>query len=107
MNENNKAAFFQSLEGIFEDRIYITASEEELKREIRENMWCIDAIQNQELAILITSQEMTAFLNRVKQNWQRQLQESKIEVDLIYYLWCDEQACQLRFNFINHSHISL
>ena len=40
--------------------------------------------------------------------WQKQqLQQSDVDINLLYYLWFDEQAGQLRFNFINSNHDKL
>jgi len=51
--------------------------------------------------------ELVKFLEDVKIDRRKQLQYSKTKVGLIYYIWIDEQAGQLRFSFINSNHTTL
>jgi hypothetical protein len=60
-----------------------------------------------ELASECTVDELRKFLNDVKADRKEQLKQSKNKAGLIYYIWVDEQAGQLRFNFINANHSQL
>lgn len=51
--------------------------------------------------------ELARFLDRVKENRRKQLSNSSLTADLIYYLWFDEPAGVLCINFINSNHSSL
>ncbi|MFZ4739640.1 MAG: hypothetical protein ACOYLE_00570 [Bacteroidales bacterium] len=54
-----------------------------------------------------SSHDILMFLSKVKLNRQKQLIQSDLKIDLIYYLWLDEMAGQLCFNFINSHHSKL
>ncbi|RFP64300.1 hypothetical protein D0N36_14670 [Hymenobacter lapidiphilus] len=102
---NSKEAYFQDLESIVTDQVYLTASREELDKEIAENMWTIGV--SEELAGVIAPEEVQAFLQRVKRNRREQLAQCGQPSGLRYYLWHDPQAGQLRFNFISVLHEAL
>ncbi len=55
----------------------------------------------------ISSIDLEKFIAKVKDDRRKKLINSDIEVDLIYYIWFDEMAGQLRFNFINSNHPNL
>lgn len=87
------------------DKLFLTDSTNELNLEISTNHWKI-SISN-ELAEEISIEDFLILLDAIKQNRQQQLNSSPLEIDLIYYLWYDDQAGQLRFNFINSNHKAL
>jgi len=101
----SKEAYFQDLESIVTDSVYLTASPDELAKEIAENMWTLSV--SEELAGAIAPEEVQAFLRRVKQNRRVQLAQRGQPGGLRYYLWHDLQAGQLRFNFISVRHEAL
>jgi hypothetical protein len=55
----------------------------------------------------ISSIDLEKFISKVKDDRRKKLINSNLEVDLIYYVWFDEMAGQLRFNFINSNHTKL
>ncbi|NVO32081.1 MULTISPECIES: hypothetical protein [Hymenobacter] len=101
----SKEAYFQDLESIVTDQVYLAASRDELENEIAENMWTIGV--SEELAGAIAPAEVQAFLQRVKCNRRTQLAQRGQPGGLRYYLWHDPQAGQLRFNFISVLHEAL
>lgn len=100
-----KEAYFKDLESIVTEPVYLTASLDELEKEVAENMWSIGV--SKELAGAISLEEVQAFLQRVKRNRQAQLAQHGWPGELRYYLWHDVQAGQLRFNFISALHEAL
>lgn len=85
--------------------VYVTESTEELKKEIHENMIPIGI--SEKFVGAVDVNDILNFLDRVKLNRKNQLLNSLIKVDLIYYVWYDSGAGQLRFNFINANHSKL
>jgi len=51
--------------------------------------------------------DIRQIIKRIKTNRLEQLSKSTEEVDLIFYMWHDGQASQLRFNLINSNHKQL
>jgi hypothetical protein len=97
-----KQEFFKDIEDIKSDKLLITDSVDNLNEEIRNNCWSISI--NEELSKEISVDELANFLKEVKKDRQQQLRHSNSKVGLIYYIWVDGQAGQLRFNFINSNH---
>ncbi|WBA44246.1 hypothetical protein [Hymenobacter canadensis] len=102
---SHKEAYFQDLESIVTEPVYLTASRQELEKETAENMWSLGV--SEELAGAIAPEEVQAFLQRVKRNRREQLAQCGWHGGLRYYLWHDPQAGQLRFNFISALHNAL
>jgi len=100
-----KKEFLKDIEEIKWDKLLITDSIDNVDEEIKTNCWSITF--NDELAKKFSVDELTTFLKEVKTNRREQLRNSKINVGLIYYLWVDGQAGQMRFNFINSNHEKL
>jgi hypothetical protein len=101
----NKQEYLNSLEEIVHDSIYLTSRTDELKREIQTNSWSIgiDSVT----AKSVDKADLVTFLNRVKESRVEQLGLSTVDADLLFYLWYDEQAGILNFNFINSNHQKL
>lgn len=102
---SNKIDYFNDLLSQISEPIYLTDKTDEINEEIKYNHWQLT------FPIWIASQ-MTAtdfleFIQKVKDGYKKQLSDSKIEIDLIFYMWFDEMAGQLRFNFINSNHDKL
>jgi hypothetical protein len=100
-----KDEFFQEIESIKSDQLLITDSVNNIKEEIAENCWSIS--MTDEIAANCSPDELSKFLRDVKEDRRRQLIQSNSGVGLIYYIWVDEMAGQLRFNFINSNHNKL
>src|SRR5688572_455753 len=97
-----KKEFFKDIEDIKSDKLLITDSVDSLDEEVKTNCWAISI--SDKLSKKFSSDELASFLNEVKTDRREQLRRSKIKVGLIYYVWVDGQAGQLRFNFINSNH---
>lgn len=102
---NLKVEFLEIIRPLESAELYVTESIEELKKEIYENMIPIGISENFVGAVEVN--DILIFLERVKLNRKKQLLNSPIKVDLIYYVWYDSGAGQLRFNFINANHSKL
>lgn len=68
-------------------------------------MWCITLEQN--LATEISTHEYVDFFKKVIRNRQDQIKNSNQEHRMIFYLWFDRMASQLRFNLISDVHEKL
>ena len=102
---NLKEEFLEIIRPLESAELYVTESIEELKKEIYENMIPIGISEN--FAGAVDVNDILNFLDRVKLNRKKQLLNSLIKVDLIYYVWYDSRAGQLRFNFISANHSKL
>ena len=100
-----KQEFFKDIECIKADKLLVTDSVDNVNEEIQNNCWSISI--NDELSKEILVDELADFLKEVKKDRQQQLSHSNSKIGLIYYVWVDGQAGQLRFNFINSNHDKL
>ena len=100
-----KKEFLKYIEDIKTDKVLIIDSVDRLDEEVETNCWAISI--NDKLSKRFSIDELSSFLNEVKTDRREQLRRSKINVGLIYYVWVDGQAGQLRFNFINSNHDKL
>ena len=82
--------------------IYLTDKTDEMEKEIYENYVKIGVPE--EHLENISAIFFQSFLYEVKQNAKRNLDTNLLGVDLIFYVWFDAQAGQLRYNFINSNH---
>ena len=82
--------------------IYITDKTDNVNKEIYENNIKIGVPEH--LVQDIDPLTFSIFLSTAKQNAKEQLNKSELNVSLIFYAWLDEQAGQLRYNFINNNH---
>ncbi|SEU33033.1 hypothetical protein [Paenibacillus sp. NFR01] len=94
----NKVQYFEDLKEIITDPIYQGGSENDLKDEITNNMWCL-AIP-MELTQEITSEDLMGFFKKVISNRQDQINIGN-GTGMIFYLWFDGMANQIRFNLIS------
>ena len=101
----NKVDFFNELSHQISDPIYLTDKTDEINEEIKFNFWTISA--SPEIISQTSSIDYLEFIQRVKDEYKNQLNNSRLEIDLIYYLWFDEMSGQLCFNFINSNHATL
>jgi len=65
-------------------------------------MWMI-AFSDDQCASLTTS-DLLGLFERIINNRQQQLDQAPVNHGMIFYLWFDEQAIQLRFNLILDFH---
>jgi hypothetical protein len=101
----NREDFFKEIAEFETTPLFLIDTTENLQEEIFNN--CIYIGMTHELAQEISVDEMLAYLSKVKNNRHNQLIDSNIQFNLIYYVWFDEMAGQLRFNFINSNHSNL
>jgi hypothetical protein len=95
-----KEEFFSNLEEIITDPLSIGSREQETN-----NMWCIST--SSELAKTLTIDDLSAFIDRVISNRKEQIKSQKSVVNMLFYLWFDEQASQIRFNVISDDETGL
>jgi len=100
-----KEEFIESLEDIVTDEIFITSAIDLIDKEVSNNMWRIST--DDDVASQLNADDLMNVTKRIKANRQEQLSKSMEEVDLIFYIWHDGQASQLRFNLINSNHKNL
>ncbi|GGB65022.1 hypothetical protein GCM10007424_01160 [Flavobacterium suaedae] len=100
-----KQEFFNFYYNQLEDAVYLTESVDELKEEVSHNCWYISIPK--ELNSEITVDEISDLIKSIKEKYTKELKASGLNIGLWFYLWIDEQAGQLRFNFINSNHKEL
>ena len=104
MNDPFVNAYFDELRELENAAIFLTDRTDSLE-ETRSNMVAV-GISNS-LSKRVSVDALKGFLQRVKANRQKQLESSSLPINLIYYLWVDEMAGQLRLGFINSNHQKL
>ena len=96
----NKKKYFEELEEIVTDSIFVGSSETDLQKEIDTNMWRISI--SEDIAKQITYYDLIEFLSKVIKNRQDQIDNNtNINHGMFFYLWFDLMASQLRFNLIS------
>jgi len=63
-------------------------------------MWCISLCS--ELAKIITLKNFSSFIERIIANRREQIKAITPATNMLFYIWFDEQASQLRFNIISN-----
>ncbi|MCW3792851.1 hypothetical protein OM416_14770 [Paenibacillus sp. LS1] len=101
----SKEQYFKDLEEIIHDVIYIGTSDSELQKEIQMNMWCISI--SEEMSNEVSLIDFRGFIMDVIANRQNQINHSNNQRGMIFYLWFDSMASQLRFNLISDSNKKL
>jgi hypothetical protein len=94
--------FLASFQEVITDELSIGSSRDDLPIEIKANTWLI-TLSHEQCQSLTTSDLLTLF-ERIIENRQQQLDRTKADHGMIFYLWFDEQALQLRFNLISDYH---
>lgn len=100
-----KEKYFNDLRSLETAELFLTNSTDIVNEEIKHN--CEMVSISADIAKQVSSLDFLLFLDKVKANRQQQLEQSSLDLNIIYYLWFDEQAGQLRFNFINSHHDKL
>ena len=101
----SKEEYFNQYESYIAEKIFLTDETSQVENETYENMLSF-TISKKYLAKLKVT-DFISFLSRIKENRKSQLNVSRTISDLIYYIWHDEMAGQLRVNFINSNHSEL
>lgn len=101
----NKTDFFNDLSNQISEPLYLTDKTDDVNQEINHNHWILSAPVD--ILSQTTTIDLLEFIQKVKDNYKNQLDKSQLDIDLIFYLWFDEMAGQLRFNFINSNHDKL
>ncbi|MFV9482276.1 hypothetical protein ACNI3T_00485 [Christiangramia sp. ASW11-125] len=101
----SKEEYFNQYESYIAEKVFLTDETSQVENETYENMLSF-TISKKYLAKLKVT-DFISFLSRIKENRKSQLNVSKTISDLIYYIWHDEMAGQLRVNFINSNHSEL
>src|SRR5579871_5279412 len=90
-----KISEIDQLQDIIDDLLCLSGVQSE---EIYHNMWCIvledDLIKNIEI------EQLYSFVNKLIKNREQQLQQNNLHKNVVFYMWFDQQAMQLRFNVI-------
>ncbi len=98
----NKTDFFNNLSKQISEPLYLTDKTDEINEEINHNHWSFSAPTD--IISQATTTDFLEFIQKIKDNYKNQLDKSQLDIDLIFYMWFDEMAGQLRFNFINSNH---
>jgi hypothetical protein len=100
-----KTDFFNDISSQISEPMYLTDNIDELNEEIKHNHWVLTAPAD--IISQTTPFDFLEFIQKVKDHYKNQLDKSQLDIDLIFYLWFDELAGQLHFNFINSNHDKL
>lgn len=101
----DSAEYFENLFEIIDDPIYIGLSEDDLQSEIKNNTWRISA--SQEEVESLKKADFILFFQKVIANRLAQIRNSSSTHGMIFYMWFDEQASQIRFSLISDFHKAL
>ncbi|MGN7411654.1 hypothetical protein [Paenibacillus sp. SAF-068] len=101
----SKEQYLKNLEEIIYDVMYIGSSDSELQKEIETNMWYISI--SEEMSNEVNLGDFRSFIMNVIANRQNQINRSNKQNGMIFYLWFDSMASQLRFNLISDSNREL
>jgi len=100
-----KGEYFEFINELLDDKIYITDKLDEFLEETGMNQ-CTLKIDSK-TARNIENFELSEFLNDVIKNRKGQLEKSNKDVDLLFYSWFDDLSGYLHFDLINSKHESL
>src|SRR5688572_14338015 len=90
------------LQEIVHDKLFIGITKDDLYLELRTNTWLISFSADER--IRLKPDVLEDFFNAVIANRRQQILEANISHGMIFYLWHDEQASQLRFSVISDFH---
>ncbi len=95
----NKNEFFQSLEEIVVDPLYISDGFQDLDEETANNTWSMSI--SKELATEIVVKDFIDFFQRVMTNRREQIRGSNNQDGMLFYIWFDRQSAQIKFNLLS------
>ncbi len=101
----NKINFFNDILRQISEPLYLTDKTDEINEEIYHNHSSLSAPTD--IISQMTTSDFLDFIQKVKDNYKNQLNKSQLNIDLIFYMWFDELAGQIRFNCINSNHVKL
>jgi hypothetical protein len=90
------------LQEIVHDKLFIGSTKDDLTLELRSNTQLISFDENEKTILSVGALE--DFFNAVIANRRQQILDAKISHGMIFYLWHDEMASQLRFSVISDFH---
>lgn len=93
----DKNEFFEDLEEIVVDPLFIGDSEDDIDQEIANNTWLISV--SNDLGAQLSVKDFIDFFDKVISNRRKQINISN--KGMLFYVWFDWQAAQLRFNLIS------
>jgi hypothetical protein len=88
-----------SLKSIINSPILITGNNALQNEETAENMWWLSVDPDAAKAISIN--DLVEFVNSLIQKKTQQIMEAGVIHSVLFYMWFDEMAAQLRFNIIS------
>lgn len=83
------------LQLIVDDLLHLSG---ELSEEIYHNMWCISF--EDDLIKSIKIDQLKHFVDAIMENREQQLKGINFRKNVVFYIWFDQQALQLRFNVL-------
>lgn len=95
----DKNRFFQSLEEIVVDPLFIGDSMQDIAEETVNNTWSISI--SKELATEMVVEDFKDFFRRVITNRREQIRDSKNRNGMLFYIWFDWQSAQIKVNLIS------
>ncbi|WP_399629438.1 hypothetical protein [Sporosarcina sp. SG10008] len=95
----NKNEFFQSLEEIVVDPLFIGDSMQDLDEETANNTWSMSI--SKELATEIVVEDFIVFFQRVMTNRREQIRGSNNREGMLFYSWFDWQSAQIKFSLLS------
>lgn len=90
---------------IVNDTLFVGDSIDDLQTEVAQNAWSISMSDYEKLSL--TADDLQEFLDAVLINRASQLRQVDVDHGLIFYVWFDAQALQLRFSLISDFHEKL
>lgn len=85
--------------------IYITHNDLFKNEEATENMWCISIFDI--TSTQISNADILDFIEKLIESRKQQVAKNIISGPIIFYIWVDALASQLRFSFISGCEINL
>ncbi|ALC88092.1 hypothetical protein AM499_04900 [Bacillus sp. FJAT-22090] len=95
----DKNEFFQSLEEIVVDPLFISDSMQDIAEETANNTWSMSI--SKELATEIVMEDFIDFFRRVMTNRREQIRDSNNRDGMLFYIWFDRQSAQIKFSLIS------
>ena len=97
--------YFEQFRSFETAQLYITHRTDDVRNEIYHNCLYFDLKVNHSGDL--SEAAFARFLSIIKTNRQAQWKAAAATAGMIYYIWFDEMAGQLRINFINSNHSKL
>ena len=95
----DKNEFFQFLEEIVVDPLFIGDSMQDLDEETANNTWSMSI--SKKLATEIVVEDFIGFFQRVMTNRREQIKDSNNRDGMLFYIWFEWQSAQIKFNLIS------